>query len=164
MNSPSVFLHVLLMILVELLPVRDGDLLMKIFKHLVTLFQSLEDLNIGLCTLDTLHSLLKLELGALDLGNFGLRELLFLQVNDGPLLLTFLDEFFDLVGGLLVLLLQLLLVVTKLALASFDVQDCLVVLSNAILTGSRRDFLPSWRISGWLCYTITFKAVAHFNC
>ena len=53
-------------------------------------------------------------------------------MNDGSLLLAIPDELLDLISGFLVLLLQLLLVVAKLAHPALDVNDRLIVFCDSV--------------------------------
>ena len=87
--------------LIQLFPILNRHFLVQVFEHFVTLFKSFEDFEVRRGALNSLHSLLELDLRALNLGNFSLCELLFLQVNDGPTLLAFFEEFLDLVCRLL---------------------------------------------------------------
>ena len=56
-------------------------------------------------------------------------------MDQSSLLLSSLDEFLDFCRGCLVLTRQLLLVILKLAHASLDVQDRLVVRCDTVLAG-----------------------------
>ena len=120
-------IHVLLVALVQFLPILDRHLLVQIFEHSIAFFQSSENFKICLRTLNTLHGLLKLDLGAVTLGHFRLDKLLRLQVNDGSLFLASLDELLDLFRGDSILLLQLLLIGLQFSDSSLDVQYGLVI-------------------------------------
>ena len=98
------------MVLIELLPVFNTHFLMKVLEHSVTLFESSKHIQVSLSRLNILYHLLKLEHGTLTLGSLLLCELLLFKMDDSTLLLASLEQLFDLVSRLLVLIGNLLLV------------------------------------------------------
>ena len=72
------------------------DLLLQIAENLSTLLECLCNVDILLSTFDTLDSLLLLDLRATDFETLSLNELLFLEMDDGCLLLASLKQFLEL--------------------------------------------------------------------
>ena len=136
---------------------------MQVFKYCISFLKRLKYLEISLSTFNTLDHFLHLNLLAIALSDLCLNKLLFLQVNDGSRFLTSLDEFLYLLCCHSVLLRQLLLVFFEFAHSSLDINDCLVIVSDAVFLGS-----TLWNLLLWLSLTrlhvvLCLDTIAHIS-
>ena len=92
-------LLVLLVSLVEFFPVLHRDLLLEALEDGVSLLKRSIDVQIGLSTLDILHSLLQLDLRTVKLEALRCDKLLLLQVDQRSFFLSRLDKLLDLGSG-----------------------------------------------------------------